>query len=281
MPSELILHITSKEAWFQAVQAGEYRGETLESEGFLHCSTLDQIVATALRHYRGSDDLILLCIDPSRIDAELRYEFSAGGGGEFPHIYGGINLEAVRQAVTFPPSPDGGFNLPASVEQSLDAPGIWVRATNQDDSPHWRHPALLACSGDGMVITKTGLGQQVAREDGAFSSAFETRGHYWPDRWFNVIRLDVPGKGLDGFYCNVASPMRFDGQTLTYVDLQLDVRVHAAAAGGLSWSLLDEDEFEAARHRFSYSAELVERCHQAVEQIVGPVAAREFPLDQP
>ncbi len=280
MSYELILHITNSEAWFNAVRSGEYGGETLESEGFLHCSTLAQIIDTAERHYKGSTDLVLLCIDSQRLDAELRYEFSAGGGGNFPHIYGPINLEAVRQAVTFPPAPEGGFDLPMNVEHSLADPGIWVRASNQDDSPHWQHPALLAGSNDGMVVTRTRFGQQVAREDGAFTSAFDTRGHYWSDRWFNVIRLDVPGKGLDGFYCNVASPLRFDGKTLSYVDLQLDVRVRATA-GALSWLLLDEDEFESARLHFDYPSELVQRCHAAVEQIVGMVEARDFPFDQP
>ncbi len=280
MSAKLILHITNSEAWLNAVRSGEYRGETLESEGFLHCSTLGQIIDTAERHYKGFTDLILLCIDPQRLKAEMRYEFSAGGGGDFPHIYGPINLEAVRQAVAFPPTPDGGFGLPSSVEQSIVEPGIWVCATNQDDSPHWQHPALLAGCHDGMVVTRTGFGQQVAREDGAFTSAFDTRGHYWSDRWFNVIRLDVPGTGLDGFYCNVASPLRFDGQILSYVDLQLDVRVRATA-GALSWSLLDEDEFESARQRFDYPSELVQHCHAAVDQIVRMVEAREFPFDQP
>lgn len=280
MLDDLLLHITRSSAWLRAVHAGVYQGETLESEGFLHCSTLEQILASAERHYRGSDDLILLCIDPSCLEAEIRYEFSAGGGGDFPHIFGPVNLEAVRQAVTFPCDLDGGFSLPVGLERSMLRPGIWVRATKGDGSRHWEHPALVQRSGADLVVTSTGFGQQVVRDDGAFTSLFDTRGHYWADRWFNVIRLETPGEGLDGFYCNVASPLRFDGRTLGYTDLQLDVRVYAEA-DKLRWTLLDEDEFEDARRHFGYSAELVHRCHSAVEQIVGMIESREFPFELP
>ncbi|RMD52265.1 MAG: DUF952 domain-containing protein, partial [Candidatus Thermofonsia bacterium] len=33
-----ILHITTKEAWETAVSQQTYTGDTLESEGFIHCS---------------------------------------------------------------------------------------------------------------------------------------------------------------------------------------------------------------------------------------------------
>jgi protein associated with RNAse G/E len=63
------------------------------------------------------------------------------------------------------------------------------------------------------------------------------------------------------------------------VDLQLDVRVFADAAGALEHRLVDEDDFEAARERYGYSAELVARCRAAVEELISLIESRQFPFD--
>jgi uncharacterized protein (DUF952 family) len=43
----MILHIISKENWDQAQEVGEYRGDTLQTEGFIHCSEIDQVIEVA------------------------------------------------------------------------------------------------------------------------------------------------------------------------------------------------------------------------------------------
>ncbi len=156
---------------------------------------------------------------------------------------------------------------------------VFVRATNYDGAHHWSHPASLVDATDAIVITSARAGLEVTREDGTYVSPFNTRGHYWPDRWYNVIRLEEPGKGLVGYYCNIASPVTFDGETVGYIDLQLDVRVFVNARGALTWSLRDEDEFEVARVRYAYPDALIARCYAAVDQVVTAVEARAFPFD--
>lgn len=160
---------------------------------------------------------------------------------------------------------------------------IRVSARNFDGSIHWEHPAWLVEAKDGLVITRTQAGLEVASERGPYISPYDTRGHYWPDRWFNVIRLEEPGPAsgsgrLNGFYCNVATPIEFDGATVRYTDLQLDVRVYAEAHG-FCYDVLDEDEFEAARERFRYAADLVRRCRAAVDELIGLIEARAFPFE--
>ncbi len=164
--------------------------------------------------------------------------------------------------------------------EASDLRQVAIRATNFDGSFHWGHPAWLLRADDGIVMTRTDAGLRVDREDGGeYVSPYNTRAHYWPDRWFNVIRLETPGEGLFGYYCNVATPLDFDGATLHYVDLQLDVRVFANAAGELTHRLMDEDEFEAARQRYAYEDDLVSRCYAAVDELVRMVEARKFPFD--
>jgi protein associated with RNAse G/E len=156
---------------------------------------------------------------------------------------------------------------------------ITVRATNFDGTPHWEHPAWLVRADGGFVQTQTPANTAVRTEGDGYVSPYDTLGHYWTDRWFNVIRLETPGEGLFGYYCNIATPLEFDGATVHYVDLQLDVRVFADAAGALNYRIVDEDEFEEARERYAYAKELVERCHAAVDELVGLIEAREFPFD--
>jgi uncharacterized protein (DUF952 family) len=62
--------------------------------------------------FRGKADLVLLCIDRKLVVAPIRDENLDGGKDRFPHIYGPVNLDAVRQVVNFPPGHDGLFKLP-------------------------------------------------------------------------------------------------------------------------------------------------------------------------
>jgi uncharacterized protein (DUF952 family) len=108
----MILHIARREQWEQERAAGAYRGATLDTEGFIHCSEPQQIVGSANRFYPGQEGLVLLCINPDLVHSEVRYEV-AGDGQAYPHIYGPLNPDAVTRVVDFPPGADGRFTLPS------------------------------------------------------------------------------------------------------------------------------------------------------------------------
>jgi uncharacterized protein (DUF952 family) len=116
----MIYHITSRTAWNQARQSGDYRAESLQTEGFIHCSTDEQVVPVAEKYYKGHADLILLVIEPERLTSDLKWEPPAEGappagvseGSLFPHIYGPINLEAVVRVFDLQSQPDGKYTFP-------------------------------------------------------------------------------------------------------------------------------------------------------------------------
>ncbi|EKQ69032.1 hypothetical protein OsccyDRAFT_1639 [Leptolyngbyaceae cyanobacterium JSC-12] len=110
----LVFHITPRSHWQQAQPLGEYQATSLDSEGFIHCSTASQVVRVANLFYQGQTDLVLLCIDVDRVQPELRYDV-VETGEQFPHIYGALNLDAVVQVVEFEPNADGWFELPAAI----------------------------------------------------------------------------------------------------------------------------------------------------------------------
>ncbi len=99
-----IFHIARQIDWQAAQAAGSYRVASLEHEGFIHCSTAEQVAGVANRFYRGQADLVLLHIDPQRVQAPLRYEAPAeapASSERFPHIYGPLNLDAVVAVQAF------------------------------------------------------------------------------------------------------------------------------------------------------------------------------------
>lgn len=111
----LILHITPKIDWETAVPTGEYRADSLDREGFIHCSTVAQVLLPANALYHGREGLVLLCIDADRVEATVVYEDCYQSGQAFPHIYGPLNVDAVVKVVDFPPGADGSFSLPPEV----------------------------------------------------------------------------------------------------------------------------------------------------------------------
>ena len=116
----MIYHLTSPEAWQAAWQRGDYRAESLENEGFIHCSTVTQVLPVAEKFYKGQAGLLLLQIDPVLLSSELRWEPPSGGtpppgvpeGDFFPHIYGPINLDAIVSVYEIETNPDGTFRSP-------------------------------------------------------------------------------------------------------------------------------------------------------------------------
>lgn len=107
----IILHITQKEQWERAKLDGIYRGDTLDSEGFIHCSQPTQVVKVANTFFYNQQGLVLLYIDSNKVSSEIRYE-EVEEGEQFPHIYGALNVDAVIQVIDFEPGEDGFFELP-------------------------------------------------------------------------------------------------------------------------------------------------------------------------
>lgn len=114
----IIFHITRSQQWEQAKQVQSYRGDTLDSEGFIHCSTLQQVLKSANKFFVGQTGLLLLWIDSDKVQAELKYEYAAGEN--YPHIYGPLNVDAVLKVVEFEPGADGKFGLPAELIASIN-----------------------------------------------------------------------------------------------------------------------------------------------------------------
>jgi uncharacterized protein (DUF952 family) len=116
----MILHITTR----AEVRPGEpVTAPSLETEGFVHCSDFGTVHLPANRLFAGRDDLVLVVVDPARLDVPLRWEPGVPPdpkGAWFPHVFGPIPPAAVVAVHDFPEGPDG-FVLPEALRNFAPA----------------------------------------------------------------------------------------------------------------------------------------------------------------
>jgi glutathione S-transferase len=119
-PPDRIYHLALRGEWQEATKERvAYQrstlGKSLQDEGFIHCSFASQVQAIASVIFQGQADVVLLTIDPSRVQAEIRVENVDGGEEMFPHIYGPLPLDAVTQSNRVPVSVDGYLDVEALI----------------------------------------------------------------------------------------------------------------------------------------------------------------------
>ncbi|MGG9972285.1 DUF952 domain-containing protein [Ferruginibacter sp. SUN002] len=91
----MIYHVVTDDEWQSAVAQGFYESPSLAIEGFIHTCTMEQLKGVLERYYKNKTNLLLLYIDETKLDAELKYELSPSIQEHFPHIYGQLNIDAV------------------------------------------------------------------------------------------------------------------------------------------------------------------------------------------
>ncbi len=100
--STTIYKIASKELWRRAERAGRFDGALIDHrDGFIHFSSADQVAETARLHFAEMKDLLLVAVDAEALGDRLRWEKSRGGA-LFPHLYGTLDLTAVRWVKPLP-----------------------------------------------------------------------------------------------------------------------------------------------------------------------------------
>lgn len=71
-----------------------YRAQSLETEGFIHCSFADQLDAVIKRYYANKREIVVLEIESDRLMSRVLNEPSTNNE-IYPHIYGPINRDAI------------------------------------------------------------------------------------------------------------------------------------------------------------------------------------------
>jgi len=95
-----------------AERNGKYVAESLQTQGFIHMSTEQQVIQIANSFYKDSEDLVLLYVDSEKIKGDMKWEGKDEIGEDFPHLYASLPLEAVVRVEDFTKDDNGNYFMP-------------------------------------------------------------------------------------------------------------------------------------------------------------------------
>ncbi|HWG04782.1 MAG TPA: DUF952 domain-containing protein [Beijerinckiaceae bacterium] len=108
---QLIYKLAPAALWKEAEAAGIFSGAPIDlADGFIHFSTAEQTRETAVKHFHGEPDLLLIVVDSDPLADALRWEVSRGGQ-LFPHLYRPLPLDVVRSVSPVPRRADGSHDF--------------------------------------------------------------------------------------------------------------------------------------------------------------------------
>ncbi|WDZ86041.1 DUF952 domain-containing protein [Micromonospora cathayae] len=91
----LIYKILLPAEWTEFEATGLFEGSPFDrSSGFVHCSSRQQVGATAVRVFEQEPALVVAALDTNLLGDAVRWE-DAPDGGSFPHVYSALPLSAV------------------------------------------------------------------------------------------------------------------------------------------------------------------------------------------
>lgn len=99
--------------------------------------------------------------------------------------------------------------------------------------------------------------------------------YYWSNRWYSVFSFFQPDETFRNYYCNINLPPEFDGERLTFIDLDLDILV----SNDMSYIILDEEEFEENAEKYNYTDDIKLNVVRAKNEILNLLYKREFPFN--
>jgi len=152
---------------------------------------------------------------------------------------------------------------------------IEVRAYKYDGLLHRSWDAELIRQEGSLITLDARFSDEVIHDLlGTIAIGTHSLEYYWLDRWYNVFRFAQPDGNLRNYYCNVNVPPTFDGKTLSYVDLDLDILVEP----DFSYRILDVADFERNAESYGYSSEVQANARRAVDEVVTMIETRAFPF---
>lgn len=168
-----------------------------------------------------------------------------------------------------------------------------IHVRKYDGSYHRRWPGRFVTYKAPLYLLAFAAGDRIyrtpeAQDEGSWPARYGGDIYLFEDRWWNASRARRNGRTW--YYVNIGTPADFDGETFSYIDLDLDV---AWYADGEPWywdnerrdgggpEVLDEDEFLAHSQAMSYPADVIKHAREAVDEVLELIRQRAFPFDRP
>jgi protein associated with RNAse G/E len=152
---------------------------------------------------------------------------------------------------------------------------VTVRVLKYDGTEYRRWRAQLREVRDQLLIFDAEFEDEVTHDSlGTIPRGTRTIEYYWLDRWYNIFQFLKDAGDTRLFYCNINTPPSWEGDGLSYVDLDIDILVEP----DLSFQVLDSEEFAANAELYAYPEDVKERAETAVKELKQMIEHRQFPF---
>lgn len=151
-----------------------------------------------------------------------------------------------------------------------------IQSSKYDGTPHYQFPAQLAFIHAGLPALYTAPGTTIGSSKGDYSARYHSLGIFWPDRWYNMLVFWHADWRPLMHYVNIATPVHWDGHTMRYVDLDLDVFWQASDN---TVQIDDEDEFAEHQLRYGYPVDLILQCQRTCDEVFALMQQHVPPFD--
>jgi protein associated with RNAse G/E len=138
---------------------------------------------------------------------------------------------------------------------------ILVIKCNTEGQETWRYRGQLVEQDSNRIVLEAYFDRQDMILHGMmFGKGDRFVETYYTDRWYNLFEIHArEDDRLRGWYCNITRPATFDGLTITYEDLALDLLVFPDGRQ----IILDEDEFL----ELDVNPDVKRKARQALEEL--------------
>jgi protein associated with RNAse G/E len=151
-----------------------------------------------------------------------------------------------------------------------------LHSTKHDGSLHYKFPTQLVHESDDLVVMYRGPGVTMESYRGTWASDSHLLAFFWLNDHYHNADVMWDGDFVPRcHYVNIATPARWDGQSIGYDDLDLDLILRH---GEDRIILDDEDEFEEHQVKWNYPTKLIDRCWAEVEHVRGLMEQRVWPF---
>jgi hypothetical protein len=150
-----------------------------------------------------------------------------------------------------------------------------VRVLKHDGAEYRRWKGRLVQLDGSLLVLEAEFDVDVSHHVlGAIARGTKTVEYYWLDRWYNVFRFIEKDGTTRLWYCNINTPPEFNGDVLTYIDLDIDIVVQP----DFSFQVLDLDEFESSVARYAYTEHEKQQAQAALAEVISLIEGRQFPF---
>jgi len=151
---------------------------------------------------------------------------------------------------------------------------VFIQSYKHDGSLHrtWSK-ALVIDDNDDFYVVVTDHTWVVESDNRRWLTKEPAICFYYKKRWFNVISM-VRKTGIY-YYCNIASPSVYDGESIKNVDYDLDVKVFPDG----SYMVLDENEYAYHKSKMKYPDEVDRICVDEMNALIEVIKEGKKPFN--